>query len=199
MTRFVWLQNTPAGIGDPFAGLGDVTVERRPQYAVSGFDGYDGVIVPMHADQRHLQGLAPRLAAFIDAGGSVLVNGHVAHPFLPQLAPFVPLSGGGLDALRIHREADHPLFDGVPTDLLTFTRGVAGFYARGGNPAPADALVIHSVGTERLPVDWLLQRPSGGRLFVHSGNDIFAFLERAGVLARFLTWFGRHHAIAGSH
>ena len=194
MTRFLWLQNTPLGPTDLFAGLDAVSVERRPQYSVSTFAGYDGVIVPMHADQRHLAELTGDLQAHMDEGGSVLVNGHVARPFLPQLTPFVPLAGRGLDALRIHREVEHPLFEGVPTDSLTFTKGVAGFYGRGGNPAPPDAIVIHTVGTERLPVDWLVEYPSGGRLFVHSGNDIFPFLERADVLARFLTWFGRHHA-----
>lgn len=197
MIRFLWLRNTPPGGDDVFAGLDGVVVERRAQYAVTGFDGYDGVIVPMHADQRHLQGLTPQLEAFIAAGGSVLVNGHVAHPFLPQLAPFVPLARSGLADLRVRRASDHPLFAGVPTDMLTFTRGVAGFYGRGGNPAPDAAIVIHTVGAERLAVDWLLETASGGRLFVHAGNDIFVFLKRAGVLARFLTWFGRQHGIAG--
>ena len=66
---------------------------------------------------------------------------------------------------------------------------------KGGTPPPG-ATVIHTVGRERLPVDWLLHRPSGGRLFVHSGNTIVPFLRRAGVLERFLGTLGRRH---GNH
>ena len=99
-------------------------------------DGYDDVIVPIHADQRRLATLSVRLDAFIRAGGSVLVNSHVAHPFLPQPVPFMPAAGRGLEALRIHREVDHALFEGVPTDVPTFTKGVAGFYSRGDHRRP---------------------------------------------------------------
>ena len=199
MIRYLWLKNTPSGPPAEFADVEAVAVDVRPQYDVTSFEGFDVVIVPMHADQRHLVTLSAPLDAFLDDGGSVLVNGHIAWPFLPELTRFVPLKSRGLQDLQIRRDMVHPLFRGVPTDSLTFTRGVAGFYGRGGNPAPPNAMVIHSVGAERLPVDWLVERPSGGRLFVHSGNDIFPFLIRAGVLKPFLSAFGRRHAIADSH
>lgn len=196
MIRWLWLHNTATSPPAVFAALTSVRVVSRPQYEASDFEGFDGILIPMHADQRHLAGISSELDAFLDGGGAILVNGHVAHPFLPELSRFVPVSNRDLEGLTIHREVDHPLFAGVPSAALTFTKGVAGFYGRGGNPAPPGATVIHTVGRERLPVDWLLCRPSGGRLFVHSGNTIVPFLRRAGVLERFLGALGRRH---GNH
>ena len=197
MIRWLWLHNTATSPPAAFAALTSVRVVSQPQYEASQFEGFDGLIVPMHADQRHLAGISSALEAFLDGGGAILVNGHVAYPFLPELARFVPASNRDLEGLTVHREVDHPLFAEVPTAALTFTRGVAGFYGRGGNPAPNGAIVIHTVGRERLPVDWFLRRPSGGRLFVHSGNNIVPFLKRAGVLERFLSTLGRRDDDAG--
>ncbi|MEM8608723.1 MAG: hypothetical protein AAGF92_16585 [Myxococcota bacterium] len=191
MVRWLWFHNTPSPPPAAFSKLTRVQVVARPQYESPDFDGFDGIIVPMHADQRHLSGLSSRLDRFVDDGGAILVNGHVAHPFLPELERFVPVVNRDLEGLTLHRELDHPLFAGVPVETLTFNKGVAGFYGRGGNPAPPEATVIHTVGRERLPVDWVLRRPSGGRLFVHSGNTIVASLRRAGILERFLCQLGR--------
>jgi len=185
LPRLLWLENTTGGPSEALRRLPGLHVSTAPQYGAVLGDA-DIVYVPMHADQRELAA-RDDVARFLERGGRLVVNGHVAHPFLPELAPFVPSPTPGLAGLRLERTADHRLFDGVPLEVLQFTKGVAGFYARGGNPAPAGATVIHTVGPERLPVDWLLALPGGGAIFVHSGNDIVPFLERAGTLGRFFT------------
>lgn len=192
--KLLYLNNTVNAAPKALTELRCITVEDVPQYDAS-FVGADIVYVPMHADQRDLAERTD-IAWFIETGGTLVVNGHVAHPFHPALSQFVPSRGGGLAALEVHRAASHPLFDGVPLETLNFTKGVAGFYARGGNPAPPDATVIHTVGPDRLPVDWLLTHPSGGLLFVHSGNDIIAFLHRAGALEHFFEQIANAHAFS---
>ncbi len=142
------------------------------------------LLVPANVDQRYLLTQRERLEAYLLAGGAMVFNGHVAYPFLRWLAPFVPGVGQGLDGLRIHRGADHPVFDGVDPDHLTFRRGVAGFYARGGNPPPHGARVLNTLGPDALPVDWVLALPGGGRLLSHAGNDLWMYAASADSAGR---------------
>ncbi|OZI29813.1 hypothetical protein CAL29_17040 [Bordetella genomosp. 10] len=145
---------------------------------------YAALLVPSHSDQRYLAAQRGRLEAYLLAGGTMVVNGHVAHPFLRWLAPFEPGAAAGLEGLRIHRAQAHPVFEGVDANDLTFRRGVAGFYARGGNPPPAGARVLNTLGPRAQPVDWLLDLPGGGRLLVHSGNDLWMYAGGGDSAAR---------------
>lgn len=145
---------------------------------------YKGVLISQHADQRHLQRLQPKLEAFLGQGGILVFCGHVAHPFLPELTPFVPLKNYKLADLQIQRAASHPIWDGVTDYDLTFRKGVAGFHGRGYNPPPPGALIINTLGPQRLPLDWEYRRPGGGTLVVHSGNNLWNHLDDDTTLAR---------------
>jgi len=54
--------------------------------------------------------------------------------------------------------------------------------------------VLTTLGPERVPLDWSLERPTGGRLFVHPGNDVWTFAggkTSAGRLwPQVLDWLG---------
>lgn len=145
---------------------------------------YRALLVPAHADQRYLLEQRARLEAYLESGGTVVFNGHVAYPFLRWLAPFVPGSAAGVAGLRVNRAAPHPVFDGVDPEHLTFRRGVAGFYARGSNPPPAGARVLNTLGPDAQPIDWVLALPGGGRLLTHSGNDLWMYAGSADSAGR---------------
>lgn len=145
---------------------------------------YRALLVPAHADQRYLLEQRARLEAYLESGGTVVFNGHVAYPFLRWLAPFVPGSAAGVAGLRVNRAAPHPVFDGVDPEHLTFRRGVAGFYARGSNPPPAGARVLNTLGPDAQPIDWVLALPGGGRLLTHSGNDLWMYVGSADSAGR---------------
>ncbi len=136
---------------------------------------YNSILIPAHVDQRYLVTQQSRLETFLQEGGTIVVNGHIAYPFLRWLQPFEALMYNGLDSLRIHHAQPHPIFDGVDPEDMTFRRGVAGFYARGSNPVSAGAVVLNTIGPVATPIDWLLTLPGGGRLLVHSGNDLWMF------------------------
>lgn len=150
------------------------------------------LLLPAHADQRFLVSQRDRLEAFLLDGGTLVFNGHVAYPFLRWLRPFVPAAKQGIEGLRVSRSAEHAIFAGIDPDHLTFRRGVAGFYARGTNPPAPGALVLNTLGPGAQPVDWLLELPGGGRLLVHSGNDLWMFAgstDSAGrLLPQLLGW-----------
>jgi hypothetical protein len=142
--------------------------------ASSPFEQQRALWLTMNSDQRALQCLSDRLDGYLDQGGTVVFCGHVAWPFLPELTEFIPLRGYRLDDLHVKTIEMHPIWAGIDPDHLTFRRGVAGFYGRGYNPPPPGAHVLNAIAGGKVPVDWLVQRPGGGRLLVHAGNDLWS-------------------------
>ncbi len=110
------------------------------------------------------------------------VNGHIAHPFLPFLSRYVPLPSRGKDDLVIRPINPHPIFSGVDFMDLTERRGVRGFYGRGANPMPEGAIPINRVG-EKAVVDWQLNIGKG-RLLMHSGINLWLYHRDKNTSAR---------------
>lgn len=136
---------------------------------------YAALLLPAHLDQRYFGQMTARVQAWLDRGGRLVFNGHVAWPMLPEFNSFVPLEQRNLESLQIHRISPHPVFDGVDMADLTYRRGVAGFYARGCNPPPEGAVPLIGVGPERVPCDWVHARPGGGHILMHAGNDLWMY------------------------
>jgi hypothetical protein len=168
----------------PESGANDMT--RRPEFGAriatvplydldrAPLERFRTLMVPMHVDQRFLATRRERLDAFVASGGTVLIGGHVAYPFLAGTAPFVPLTDYRLEDLVVAPAVPHPIWDGIDFQDLTFRRGVAGFYAGGHHPPPPGATVINTIGPARLPVD-ILWRHGGGRVLLHGGNDLWTY------------------------
>ena len=75
-----------------------------------------------------LQAAPNRYAGFLQDGGTVIANGHLAYPFLPGMKGVHALQNYGLKDLAVRRLTDHAIWAGVSENDLTFRRGVAGFY-----------------------------------------------------------------------
>lgn len=145
---------------------------------------YAAVLLPIHVDQRLLAGQREELEAYLEGGGTIVINGHVAHPFLAALRPFVPLDKPGLPDLRVVEVTPHPIFEGVDRHDITYRRGVAGFYGRGHNPPPAGATILNGLRSADCPVDWTCRWPGGGRVLMHSGNNMWMYLNEKTSAAR---------------
>lgn len=149
-----------------------------------GLFRYTVLLLPIHVDQILLTARRAVLERWLDAGGTMVVNGHVAYPFLDGLARFVPLVRPRLADYEIAPLTPHPIFAGIDFHDLTFRHGVSGFYGRGHNPPPAGAVPLNGVGPERVPVDWLWERPGGGRVLMHSGNNIWMYIGEESTAER---------------
>jgi hypothetical protein len=199
VARFLFLSSTVEVPGPVARSPPPHTIAVLDQYQLDTLSedellSFDGMILSMHADQRHLGAAARRLDAFVERRG-LLVNGHVMHPFLPELAGgFVPLPERTVQNLTVTINSDLDLFAGVSTGDLTFRRGVAGFWARGSQTPPPGASVLTTLGPDNVPCDWCVMRPAGGRLFVHPGNDVWTFNEpgtaTADLWPKLLDWLG---------
>jgi hypothetical protein len=161
-------------------------IDQQRVYDLPDLDltSYGAILVSAHTDQRAFAACRDQIAACLDAGGLLVFNGHIAYPCLPELAPFVPVPGFGLDLLQIRRTAAHPVFDGVDPRDLTFRLGVAGFYGRGHNPPPPGATVLHRLSGDDAPLDWVWERPAGGTVFMHGGNNLWMYADDPTSAAR---------------
>lgn len=152
---------------------------------------YAAILLSMHVDQRYVSARAGRLDAYLREGGTVVANGHHAYPFLPGLSLFRPVPDARLSDLIIHRERDHPVWEGVDAGELTFRRGVAGFYGRGWHEPPHGATVVHTIGEDRGPVD-VVYGVGRGRVLFHGGNDLWhsagAGDTTARIVPQLLAW-----------
>lgn len=140
-----------------------------------------GVITTMHLDQVDFAGRTGALTQFFDHGGRLAFMGHLMRPFLPELSAFVPLASGRRADFALVAKGAHPVFDGLDRALLETRRGVAGFYGRGYAPVPSGGRALTGVGPQEAPIDWVWERPAGGAIFMHAGNDLWGVCDDAAV------------------
>ena len=150
-------------------------LERISPYCIDtqNLTSYKAILIPAHTDQRALAKAASSLRQYLDLGGILVFNGHVAYPFLDELQAFIPVPKTSLDYLMVECVTPHPIFEGVDGHDLSFRRGVSGFYGRGHNPPPAGAIVLNQLSGTQAPIDWFYQRPTGGAILMHSGNSMW--------------------------
>lgn len=153
---------------------------------------YAGLILSMHVDQRWIASQTDLLENYLAGGGAIAFNGHIAYPFLPELRPFVPMKIEHVSDLAVEPQQTHPVFAGLDPARMNCRRGVAGFWGRGFNPPPEGAVVLQTLRHGTVPVDWVYYPAGGGRLFIHSGNDLWTNFERPDdnirVAHQLVTW-----------
>lgn len=142
------------------------------------------VVVPAMIDQEHLAANRSVIRAYLDGGGVLIFGGQIHRDWLPGASAFEAISPPSLQAYRVTEIAQHPIFEGVEPDDLTFRRGVAGFFARGHHPPPdrAEVLVRLSGGQ---PVTYVDRFSTAGTILVQSNADLFGYaVEDTSTAAR---------------
>lgn len=181
----------------PHLRSGRLRLVRQTDLRQADLDAASGLIATIYLDQIDFMSRKAALAAFLAAGRRLVLNGHVLLPFVDGLTPFRKLASLRRSDLVLERLSSHPVFAGITAEVQQTQRGVAGFYGRGHNPPPPDALHLTGIGPDRLPIDWEWRMPGGGGLFVHAGNDIWGTSDDAGINAlvatRLVDW-----ALAGN-
>ena len=160
--------DAPAG----YTGDERILVRRERALTAEDFARVKGVITSTHLDQVGWLDHVPALTALLDRGGNWFFNGHILRPFLDGLDHYVPLQDPRRQDFALARLFEHPIYAGIDQKTLEENKGVAGFYGRGHNPLPAGGIAVNGIGPDRLPIDWVWDRPQGGRIFSHAGNDM---------------------------
>lgn len=160
----------------PFGGAiarGAIVPVKQVELEDADLERAAGVITTMHLDQVDFARRCEAITRFLDRGGRLAFMGHLVRPFLPALSAFIPLATGRRSDFALCRLGEHPIFDGIARESLEERRGVAGFYGRGHVPMPAGAAALTGLGPARVPVDWIWDRPEGGAILLHAGNDLW--------------------------
>ncbi|WP_018268250.1 hypothetical protein [Methylosinus sp. LW4] len=158
-----------------------LAIVRQTELADARLAAARGVVTTMHLDQVDFVRRSAALEAFFDRGGRLAFMGHLARPFLPQLASFVPLGAGRRADFALAALGEHFVFDGVDRARLETRRGVAGFYGRGHAPIPPGGRALTGLGPGASPIDWIWERPGGGAILMHAGNDLWTVCDDASV------------------
>lgn len=163
---------TPAvPVGDA-AARGDVVIVEQADLMPELLSAHKGLITGNQLDQNAMLAMKPALADFLGAGGRWFFNGHMVRPLVDGMAQYRPIVDPKRADLDLAAINPHPIFTGLDLKRLETNKGVAGFYGRGCNPLPEGAVAVNGLGADQVPVDWVWERPAGGRIFSHSGNDL---------------------------
>lgn len=160
----------------PFEGAvagGRVRPVRELSLSEEDFAVVSGLITTTHLDQIGFLRFANAVAAFLARGGRWIFNGHMLRPPIGGLGVYRRLEAPKRGDFALTRLCDHAIFDGIDQKALETNHGVAGFYGRGYNPLPEGAVAINGIGPDHHPIDWVWQRPEGGAILSHAGNEFW--------------------------
>lgn len=146
------------------------------QYAFAETDltPFKAIVVHDFIDQIYMEKHKEKIAKFLNEGKIVVWAGHLVTPWLPGCAIFTPKEIKKHTDYEISIVKEHPVFEGVNPDEMTYNKGVAGFFARGSHtPVPVDAEVLLSL-PEDTPITYIDRITTKGTIFVHAGRDLFA-------------------------
>ncbi|QDF29698.1 hypothetical protein [Halarcobacter anaerophilus] len=154
-------------------------VEAISQYELENIDlkEYKAIIFSMYIDQYILCNIGNKLKEFLENGKKIFLNGHIIKPFFKELKTFIPMKRPTLEEFKIIKLQEHLVYKNIDIEKLNKRKGVAGFFSRGGNPAPKGAEHIIAVKQKEVIVDWEY-RINNGSLYVHSGNDLWTCMEK---------------------
>ncbi|MEM9754357.1 MAG: hypothetical protein AAF914_00105 [Pseudomonadota bacterium] len=192
--RFLFLQNTvgvPPGL-QRCAGAAEITVIDQYDFTPDALTDHQGLLISQHIDELHLRDIRDELDAFLARGGAIAVMGPVAMPYLTQLSPHQTEGTGPAKDWVLEMAGAHPVMAGVTADDISYRKGVVGFWARGRIAPIEGAAVVTRFSASGAPADWAWEAASGGKLFVHPGNDVWGYAAEttsaARVFPQMLAW-----------
>lgn len=156
------------------------------QYELENYDmlgaGHKFLIIDEFIDQEYMVEQKEKIQAFLDQGNILLFHGHLFRHWIPGASLFVPKT------IRNHLDykltvLDHPIFEGVLSDDITYNKGVAGFFARGHHPVPEGAEVLLRLAGDE-PVTYIDRNSSTGTILVHAGRSLFGYRRWTNTAAR---------------
>ncbi|MEM1025404.1 MAG: hypothetical protein AAGD10_12095 [Myxococcota bacterium] len=188
----LFLQNTvevPAAL----ARNAEVWVVDQYAFRAQDMDGVSGVLFSQHLDEQHLAEHQALWDGFLDRGGALAIQGPVHRPFVSAAGAFLPVKAGlRAEGWILEMATPHAITAGVRPEDLSLRRGVIGFWGRGYLQPVVEATVLTRFRRSGAPVDWCYVSPSGGRLFVHPGNDVWSFSSQGArrLSSQLMAWMG---------
>ena len=149
-------------------------------------DRYRAMAVTSACDQELLLRHQEKIRTFLDQGKVLVFSGHLFRPWLPGAGLFQPKTIHTHLDYTVRLVTEHPVFEGVREEELTFRKGVAGFFARGHHQPPRGAEILaRLVDAEHgEPIVYVDRVSTNGVILVHAGNDLLASVDRDSTAGR---------------
>lgn len=150
-----------------------------PQYELTleKLSDFDIFIIPNFVDQEHLYANKEIIEGFLAQKKIVVFCGHLFRPFIPNQSLFMPQVIRSYKDYEVFSE-NSPIFNGVETEDMTLTKGVAGFFARGYyHTKPTDEKHL-TFGNGHV-VTYVDRETTAGTIIMHAGRDLFGY-QKAG-------------------
>ena len=150
------------------------------QYDFPNYDltasGHKFLLIDEFIDQELMFAQKDKIRAFLDEGNILMFSGHLFREWIPGASIFVPKTiNSHLD--YVVTVLDHPIFEGVQSEDITYNRGVSGFFCRGHHPIPEGVEVLLELpGGE--PITYIDRVSSKGTILMHSGRNLLRYRHR---------------------
>ncbi|SFM21862.1 hypothetical protein SAMN03159341_12110 [Paenibacillus sp. 1_12] len=174
-------------------GQNDLNTKVLDQYDFASYDllgvGHKFLVMDEFIDQELMAEEKERIQAFLDQGNILFFSGHLFRYWIPGASLFVPKT---IHSYRDYRVTvlDHPIFEGVLSDDITYNKGVAGFFSRGHHPIPDGAEVLLRLAGDE-PITYIDRLSSRGTIVVHAGRNLLKYRHKTNSAGRIGEQFQR--------
>ena len=136
---------------------------------------YNCLVISGFADQDFLYEHRQIILDFVNARKILIFSGNLVTDWLPGGQLFVPKEIHSYKDYEVSIHTQHPIFEGVLEDDMTYNKGVSGFFARGHHPIPEGAEVLLTLPGD-TPITYIDRVSTKGIIFVHVGSDLFGYM-----------------------
>ncbi|NQX66067.1 phosphate starvation-inducible protein PhoH [Paenibacillus alba] len=174
-------------------GQSDPNIKVLDQYDLASYDlleaGHKFLFLDEFIDQELMLDQKDRIKAFLDQGNLLFFGGQLFRHWIPGASLFVPKMIHSYLDYQV-TVLDHPIFDGVLSDDITYNKGVAGFFSRGHHPLPEGAEVLLRLAGEE-PITYIDRQSSQGTIVVHAGRNLLNYRHSSNSAGRIGAQFHR--------
>lgn len=171
-------QSVPEGQTEPNTCI--IDMYDLPDYDISV---HKFAVIDSYIDQELMMKQSKQIRLFLDQGNILLFSGHLFRPWLPGGSLFVPKTIRNHSDYNVCFPKQHPIFEGVKSEDLTYNRGVSGFFARGHHPLPPHAEVLLTLSGGE-PITYIDRYSTKGTIFLHSGSNLLRYSNPVNTAGR---------------
>ncbi len=152
------------------------------EFANTELDAYNVLIITDFADQEYLYKHREKIERFLNSEGKIVVFcGHLFRAWLPGCMPMMPKKIRGHQDYLVEVPENSPIFKGVKVEEMVYTKGVAGFFARGFYMPPKHAEVCLTF-TDGKVITYIDRETTKGTVMVHAGRNLLGYDQRKNTL-----------------
>ncbi|QFK72155.1 phosphate starvation-inducible protein PhoH [Pradoshia sp. D12] len=138
---------------------------------------YKVLVITDFADQEYLYKHKEKIEQFLNEGKIVVFCGHLFREWLPGCTPMMPKKIRGHQDYLVEVPEDSPIFKGVKVEDMVYTKGVAGFFARGFYLPPKHAEICLTF-TDGKAITYIDRETTNGTVIVHAGRSLLGYGQR---------------------